>query len=113
VTILGSNTPEHFMTIMGTMCNNCIFSDLYMTNSPSACLEQIDHQQSKIIICDTWAVFKEKFLINQEKLLALGIKTAVLFSEFGNLVRGNASYKGTDGKIKQNRIKVYNWTQFL
>ena len=33
VTIQGFNSPEHFMSIMGTVCANCIFSDQYMTNS--------------------------------------------------------------------------------
>ena len=38
VTILGINTPEHFMAVMGIVSANCIFSDQYVTNSADACL---------------------------------------------------------------------------
>lgn len=57
VTISGHNTPEHFMAILGTVNANCIFSDLYLTNSADACLAQINHSDAKLIVCDTLKTF--------------------------------------------------------
>lgn len=72
------------MAIMGIICSNCIFSDQYQTNSPDACLKQIEHSSSTMLVCDSWQTLKEKYLVNQQKLLSLGVKYAVIFGEFGN-----------------------------
>ena len=41
-----------------------------------------------MIICDSWKTLKEKFLVNEKELIELGVKTAVIFGEFGNEFRG-------------------------
>ena len=79
-----------------------IFSDQYMTNSAAACLQQIKHSNSKLIICDSWANFKDRYLCNEQEYLRIGITAAVIFGEFGEPRRG-----------LKTKLKVYNWTQFL
>ena len=108
---MGINSPEHFMAIMGTVMNNCIFSELYRTNSASACLEQLEYSKSNLIVCDTWQTLQDKFLVNQHKLKALGITTAVLFSEFGELPKRPLVLE--DGDEVECSLKVFTWTQFL
>ena len=54
VCILGYNSPEHFMSIMGTILSNCIFTEVYLTNGPEACAQQVLHSDAQIIICDTF-----------------------------------------------------------
>jgi hypothetical protein len=71
------------MAMMGAVCANCVFTDLYPTQSAAACLQQIKHSESKLIICDTVQTYVERYLPNEEALAELGIKHAVLFSEFG------------------------------
>ena len=83
ITIQGVNSPEHFMAIMGSICSNCVFSDQYLTNSPEACLLQVQHSGTTMIVCDTWSTLKSKYLVNERELLKLGVKTAVIFAEFG------------------------------
>jgi len=38
VLIQGDNTPEHMAAMMGTILANCVFSDIYPTNSAEMCL---------------------------------------------------------------------------
>ena len=89
ITIQGINTPEHFIAVMGVISANCIFSDQYVTNSPAACLTQIKHSESKFIIADSWQTLKEKYLPYEDELLKLGVKYAVVYSEFGTTFRGD------------------------
>ena len=42
------------MAVMGIVSANCIFSDQYVTNSADACLSQIKHSGSKVLVADTW-----------------------------------------------------------
>lgn len=50
-------------------------------------------------------------------MLKLGVKTAVIFGEFGNefVGQGRTSHQRcqNDSKLGKGKIKVYNWTQFL
>lgn len=112
ITIQGFNSPEHFMAIMGTVCCNCIFSDQYSTNSPAACLKQIKHSGSTMLVCDSWQTLKEKYLVNQGELVALGVKTAVIFGEFGSDFRGEGrrTHQKMQDTERADRIKVYNWS---
>jgi long-subunit acyl-CoA synthetase (AMP-forming) len=62
VCFMGHNSPEHFMTLMGTVLTNCIFTEVYNTNGPQACLQQIIHSKAEVIVCDTYLRYKEKFM---------------------------------------------------
>lgn len=37
VLIQGENSPEHMAAIMGTILANCVFCDIYPTNSADIC----------------------------------------------------------------------------
>jgi long-subunit acyl-CoA synthetase (AMP-forming) len=50
-------------------------------------------------------------LVNEKKLIELGVKIAVIFGEFGPEFLGDGRKMQTDKKGE--KIKVYNWTQFL
>lgn len=81
VLIQGPNSPEHFACAMGTILANCIFSDIYPTNSKQVCLYQVRHSQAKVICVDTYARLKDKFLVNAKELVKLGVQAFVLFGE--------------------------------
>lgn len=93
VTIQGLNSPEHFMAVMGTICANCIFSDQHMTSSPQACLQQMKHSGSKIIVCESWQTLKEKYLVNEAALVQLGVQVAIIYGEYGAIFRGDGRQK--------------------
>ena len=38
VCFMGHNSPEHFMSLMGSILANCIVTEIYATNGPQACL---------------------------------------------------------------------------
>lgn len=50
-------------------------------------------------------------MVNEKKLIELGVKIAVIFGEFGPEFLGDGRKMQTDKKGE--KIKVYNWTQFL
>lgn len=37
VALLGYNSPEHFIAMMGTFLANCVISEIYITNGAEAC----------------------------------------------------------------------------
>jgi hypothetical protein len=41
-----------------------------------------------MILCDSWKTLKEKFLVNEQDLIKMGVNTAVIFGEFGYEFRG-------------------------
>lgn len=82
VTIQGMNSPEHLASIMGSILANCIFCDVYMTNSPEVLLAQIMETKSKVIVCDTYKRLRASFLDQNEKKLAdAGVIACFLFAE--------------------------------
>ena len=82
ITIQGMNSPEHLTSIMGSVLANCIFSDIYMTNSPEICLRQVRETKTKIIVCDTYKRLKASFLDKNEQALAdAGVVACFLFAE--------------------------------
>ena len=76
------------------------------------------HSGTKVIVCETWELLREKYLVNEQELVEAGVRIAVVYSEFGHIFRGEG--RGTQQREadkscpkKPTRIKVYNWTQFL
>jgi long-subunit acyl-CoA synthetase (AMP-forming) len=106
VLIQGANTPEHMVCIMGTILANCVFSDIYPTNMPDVCLYQVKHSQAKVICCDTYARLKTKFLVNQEQLVAAGVKACILFDE-GKTVDEIITVPG------KCPIRIITWAQLI
>ena len=41
------------MALMGTIHANCIFTEVYLTNGPDACQNQVIHSEAEVIVCDT------------------------------------------------------------
>jgi len=37
ISIMGYNSPEHFIAMMGTFLANCIITEIYITNGSEAC----------------------------------------------------------------------------
>jgi hypothetical protein len=66
---------------MGTILANCVFSDIYPTNSPEVCLYQVKHSKAQIVCCDTYQRLKTKFLPNAKQLIELGVKAFIIFGE--------------------------------
>ena len=106
----GMNTPEHLASIMGAVLANCIFTDTYMTNSPSACLKQVRETGTRVIVCDSYKRLKASFLDRYEDELAdAGVVACFLFAE--SVTRetgGGISFKST-----KRGIKIFNWSQVM
>jgi hypothetical protein len=66
-------------------------------------LGQVLHSESKVIICDTFQTYKDKFLGHKDKLLAAGVKAVILYSELN----------GERHRTKKGDLKIFNWTQTL
>lgn len=41
-----------------------------------------------MIVCDSWKTLKDKYLVNQDEYLRIGIRVAVIFGEFGDSFLG-------------------------
>lgn len=92
---------------MGTVLSNCIFTDIYQTNSPEVCLFQVAETQSKVIVVDTYKRLKEKFLDkNGEELVKLGVKACFIFGEGLNAEQSGYFYKS-------KYLKIFNWSQIM
>jgi len=109
VILQGMNSPEHLAAIMGTVLANCIYTDIYMTNSPEVCLKQFRETNTKIIVCDTYKRLRTSFLDHYEKELSdEGLLACFLFAE--------GTTKGTSGlsfKSSRRGIKIFNWSQVM
>ena len=101
ICIMGYNSPEHFVCMIGTLLSNCILTEVYLTNGADTCLYQVKHSESRIIICDTFKRYQEKFLPHKNELEQLGVKAVILFGEFNE--------HRSSGKSKNNHIKIYTW----
>ena len=67
VAIMGFNSPERLFSCMGAIFNNCVFTGIYITNTPEACLYQADHSEAEIICVETLDHLKA-FTVNLDKL---------------------------------------------
>lgn len=82
ITIQGMNSPEHLTAMMGSVLSNCIYSDIYMTNSPEICLKEIKETKTKVIVCDTYKRLKSTFIDHHdEEYAAMGVIAYFLFAE--------------------------------
>lgn len=94
---------------MGAVLANCIFTDTYLTNSPSVCLKQVRQTGTRVIVCDTYKRLKASFLDRYEDELAeAGVVACFLFAEGVTKESAGTSFKST-----KKGIKVYNWSQVM
>jgi long-subunit acyl-CoA synthetase (AMP-forming) len=105
VLIQGTNSPEHFAVMAGTVLANCIYTDIYATNSQDVCMHQAEFTEASVIVCDTFKRLKEKFL-DSKNFGNLKVKCAILFKE--GLLPQTSKYSYFNGDVK-----IYNWTQAL
>lgn len=86
----------------GAILSNCIFTDIYPTNSPDLCLQQAGLTQAKVIVCDTYKRLKEKFLDSKD-FAKLNVTHCILFREGLTPENSKYSYFNSD-------VKIYNWS---
>ena len=67
VAIMGFNSPEWVIAAMGAIMNNNVFTGIYITNTPDACLYQTDHCDAEIVVVEL-AEHLKRFLVNLDKL---------------------------------------------
>lgn len=52
VAIMGFNSPEWAIACMGSIAANTVFTGIYITNAPDACLYQTTHSDAEIVVVD-------------------------------------------------------------
>ncbi len=68
--------------MMGSILANCIYTDIYMTNSPEICLREIKETKTKVIVCDTYKRLKATFIDqHDEEYAKMGVVAYFLFAE--------------------------------
>mmetsp|Transcript_9935 Transcript_9935/g.12370 ORF Transcript_9935/g.12370 Transcript_9935/m.12370 type:complete len:126 (+) Transcript_9935:431-808(+) len=106
LTLQGINSPEHLAAIMGSVLANCIYTDTYLTNSPTVCLKQVQETNTKIIVCDTYKRLRASFLDRYEgELVESGVVACFLFAEGTTKETAGVSFKST-----KKGLKIFNWS---
>lgn len=99
---MGHNSPEHFMSLMGTILSNCVFTEVYITNGPEACAQQIQHSEAQVIVCDTMRRYHEK--IAPVKNLFPWVKAVIIYGEKTHVQKGKQKKNTQEGALR-----VINW----
>lgn len=50
---MGYNSPEWIFTFTGGLMANSLVTGIYITNEPEACMYQINHSESEIVVVET------------------------------------------------------------
>ncbi len=90
VCLMGHNSPEHFMSVLGAVLANCVFTEVYLTNGPAACAKQVLHSQAQVIICDTYKRYSEKFAPVKGQFP--WVKAVILCSELKPIKKKDTSF---------------------
>jgi len=90
-------------TIAGSVLADCIYTDIYPTNSPTLSMYQAKFTKAKVLVCDTYKRLKEKYLDHPDWLRKSGITCAILFRE--GLSPEAANYTYTN-----ETIKILTWS---
>ena len=53
VAVMGFNAPEWMFAFVGGILNNQVSTGMYGTNSPEACLYQMTHSETQVLVCET------------------------------------------------------------
>lgn len=53
IAIMGYNSPEWIFTFTGGLMANSLVTGIYITNEPEACMYQINHSESEIVVVET------------------------------------------------------------
>ena len=58
VAIMGVNSPEWAIAFIGGILNNNLSTGIYKTNSPDACLYQVQHSEAELVVVESNADLK-------------------------------------------------------
>ena len=97
VAIMGFNSPEWVIACNGAVLNNNVFTGIYITNAPDACLYQTTHSSAEVVCVET-ADHLKRFMVNIDKMPK--VKAFVVWGE-----------KTLPPECKGNRF--YLWSDFL
>lgn len=78
VAIMGFNSPEWVISLVGGVSYNCVVTGIYATNTPEACFYQIDHSEAEVIVVENNEYLK-RFTVNLERMPR--IKVIVVWGE--------------------------------
>jgi long-subunit acyl-CoA synthetase (AMP-forming) len=62
VCILGSNSQEMFISMLGSICANNITAGINRSNNPKLCLYMLQHSGCEVCVVDTYESLRTKFL---------------------------------------------------
>jgi len=64
---MGFNSPEWAISCFGGVLYNCVFTGIYITNAPDACLYQTTHSEAEIVCVENLDQLK-RFTVNLDKM---------------------------------------------
>lgn len=67
VALMAFNAPEWIMTMLGAINYNAVITGIYITNTPDACLYQVNHAKAEVVVCDSIEKLKG-FTVNMDKM---------------------------------------------
>lgn len=94
IAIMGWNSPEWVISLIGGICNNCVITGIYATNTPEACFYQVDHSESEVIVVENNEYLK-RFSMNLERLPR--VKVIIVWGE-----------TTLPSDVKDNRVMLWN-----
>ena len=101
VNIMGFNSPEWFISNMGSILASCIAAGVYPTYQPPACHHQVEHSKSRVVVLEDNSQLKKYTGIASQLPL---LKAIVVWME------------APDPKLVAlfpASVKVYTWDQFM
>jgi long-chain-fatty-acid--CoA ligase ACSBG len=78
IAIMGFNSPEWVIGFLGCQLYNCVATGIYSTNAADACLYQVDHSESEIILVENNELLK-RFTVSLDKLPR--VKAIIVWNE--------------------------------
>ena len=92
---MGFNSPEFVFAFIGGLLYNCVCTGIYSTNAADACVYQVEHSDTEIVVVESNDMLK-RFLLNLDKLPK--IKAIVVWGE---------------NKLISEDSRIYLWKDFI
>ena len=80
VAIMGFNAPEWVIAFTGGIVYNCVGTGIYSTNTPEACIYQVDHSEAEVVVVETVEMLN-RFLRHDPDNKLKGVKAFVVYSD--------------------------------
>jgi long-chain-fatty-acid--CoA ligase ACSBG len=68
VSIMGFNSPEWAISFTGGIMHNLVATGIYSTNTPEACIYQVEHADSEVIVVETVEMLNRFLKHGKERL---------------------------------------------